>query len=374
MSAGPVMLASVRQAADSQPFVRTGDNRLSRISEQGIGSERGLINLTTSRSASEIAVALLTGGGDKPYAFGLMSALSAKGARIDLIGSDSMNSPEFHSKRGVTFLNLRADQRPEASLATKVYRVSAYYARLLRYALRAKPELFHILWNNKIEFFDRTLLMLYYKWLGKRIILTAHNVNAGRRDSNDTAFNRSTLRVQYRLTDHVFVHTQGMKQELIEELGVIEEKITVIPFGINNAVPNTDLTSRQARQRLGISDSDRTILFFGHIRPYKGLEYLASAFRQIISQCCYYRLIIAGGPKNCEEYWRAIQKTLLPEIQNGRVLLHAHYIPDDETEMYFKAADVFILPYRHIYQSGVLFFIHKTSTSVKIIRARNGNG
>ena len=39
----------------------------------------------------------------------------------------------------------------------------------------------------------------------------------------------------------------------------------------------------------------------------------------------------------------------------GRVLLRADYIPDDETEIYFKAADVLVLPYRQIYQSGVLF-------------------
>ena len=42
-------------------------------------------------------------------------------------------------------------------------------------------------------------------------------------------------------------------------------------------------------------------------------------------------------------------------MQSGRILLRAEFIPDDETEVYFKAADVLVLPYRHIYQSGVLF-------------------
>ena len=45
-------------------------------------------------------------------------------------------------------------------------------------------------------------------------------------------------------------------------------------------------------------------------------------------------------------------------MQRGRVLLRADFIPDDETEVYFKAADVLVLPYRHIYQSGVLFLGH----------------
>ena len=43
------------------------------------------------------------------------------------------------------------------------------------------------------------------------------------------------------------------------------------------------------------------------------------------------------------------------DVQTGRILLRAGYIPDEETEVYFKAADVLVLPYRHIYQSGVLF-------------------
>ncbi len=39
----------------------------------------------------------------------------------------------------------------------------------------------------------------------------------------------------------------------------------------------------------------------------------------------------------------------------GEYFSRADFIPDDETEVYFKAADVLVLPYRHIYQSGVLF-------------------
>ena len=42
-------------------------------------------------------------------------------------------------------------------------------------------------------------------------------------------------------------------------------------------------------------------------------------------------------------------------MEQGRILLRANFIPDKETELYFKAADVLVLPYRHIYQSGVLF-------------------
>jgi len=153
---------------------------------------------------------------------------------------------------------------------TKTLRVLTYYAKLIRYAATAEPRIFHILWNNRFQSFDRTLLMLYYKLLGKTIVLTVHNVNAGKRDSTDTLFNRLTLRVQYRLADHFFVHTEQMKNELVREFGLQGARVSVIPFGINNAVPNTGLTSGEARQRLGLPDAERTILFFGNIAPYKG--------------------------------------------------------------------------------------------------------
>ncbi len=98
---------------------------------------------------------------------------------MDIIGSDELDCPEFHGHEGVSFLNLRGDQRPDACVMAKALRLSMYYVGLIRYAVTARPRIFHILWNNKFEYFDRTLLMLYYKLLGKRIVLTVHNVNAG---------------------------------------------------------------------------------------------------------------------------------------------------------------------------------------------------
>jgi D-inositol-3-phosphate glycosyltransferase len=312
-------------------------------------------DLGISHAPSGIMVALLTGGRDKPYVFGLATELISKEATVDLIGSDHVDSPDFHGRPGVNFLNLRGDQSSNAGLVEKVSRISRYYARLIRYAVTAKPRIFHILWNNKFETIDRTLLMLFYKLLGKKIVLTVHNVNAGVRDSKDSPLNRLTLRAQYRLADHIFVHTEKMKSELFEQFGVQESRVTVIPFGINNSVPNTRLTPAEARRRLGIRDSEKAILFFGNIAPYKGLEYLTSAFQQFLSRHDNYRLIIAGWPKNCETYWATLQESIQPDVQSGKIVLRADFIPDEEAELYFKAADVLVLPYRHIYQSGVLF-------------------
>jgi glycosyltransferase involved in cell wall biosynthesis len=197
--------------------------------------------------------------------------------------------------------------------------------------------------------------MLWYRLLGKSIVLTLHNVNARKRDCTDSVLNRLTLRIQYNLAEHTFVHTERMKQELKADFAIRAEKVTVIPFGINNSVPNTQIDGRQARERLGIPNNERTILFFGNIAPYKGLEYLVRAFQTIARGGNSYKLLIAGRPKNCEAYWDALRSEISEDIKDGRILVKDEYIPDEETELYMKAADILVLPYRFIYQSGVLF-------------------
>jgi D-inositol-3-phosphate glycosyltransferase len=316
-------------------------------------------------------VALLTGGGDRPYVFGLAPALASKGIVVDVIGGDDLDFPELCSKPGIKFLNLRGSQQHNASFANKIFRLPRYYARLIGYAATAKPRIFHVLWNNRLETFDRTLLMLYYRLLGKKVVLTAHNVNTRRRDSNDTLLNRATLRIQYKLADHIFVHTEKMKLELIEQFGVKMSRVSVIPFGINDSVPYTRLTSREARERLGIGSGEKTILFFGRLRPSKGLEYLIAAFHQILGRCNDYRLIIAGRPDQDETYWTRLRETIRREAENGRALLRPEFIPDDETEIYFKAADALVLPYKDIYQSGVMFLAY--SFGLPVISADVGS-
>lgn len=307
-----------------------------------------------------IEVALLTGGQDWPYVSGLAKALVSKSINLDFIGSDELDLPEIHSLPRLRFLNLRGSTSPRAPFREKITRILRYYARLFRYAWAAKPRIFHIVWNNRFEHFDRTLLMLYYKLLGKKVVLTAHNVNAARRDANDSALNRLTLKIQYRLADHIFVHTEKMKRELLNDFGVRERAVTVIPFGINNSAPSTSLTSRRAKQRLGVTDRERTILFFGRIGPYKGLEFLVAAFHEIAARNPDYRLIIAGEPKaGSEQYLAEIQQAIERSAHRERITQRIEFIPDEETEVYFKAADVLALPYTDIFQSGVPFLAYR---------------
>jgi len=314
---------------------------------------------TPGSKTGKIEVALLTGGRDAPYAYGITMALSAEGIQLEVIGGDAVDFPEFHESPRIHYLNLRGDQSRDASLVEKSVRVLRYYARLIRYAAGAKPKLFHILWNNKLELFDRTLLLLYYRLLGKKIIFTAHNVNAGLRDSNDSLLNRLSLRAQYGMANHIFVHTEKMKRDLLSAFSVCERKVSVIPFGINNSLKVTDLGPLEARARLGIAQGEKAILFFGHIAPYKGLDCLVDAFLAAAASHPDYRLIIAGTPRaGCEGYWKEIQRKIREHANGERIIQKICFIPDDETELYFKAADVAVLPYRIVFQSGVLFLAY----------------
>ena len=117
-------------------------------------------------------VALLTAGRDQPYAYGMATALMAKGFSLDVIGGNDLDLPLWSRNPHVTFFNLRGDISDRAGYAKKVIRIFDYYARLILYALKTRASVFHVLWNNKFETFDRVPLMLLYSALGKKTLLT----------------------------------------------------------------------------------------------------------------------------------------------------------------------------------------------------------
>ena len=332
----------------------------SNVAERPTVSEIEVRRHTVSDSQPGIELGLLTACRDRHYAFGLAMALVAEGVSMDFVGGDEIDSPELHTTSNLRFLNFRGDQRSETGYARRLSKLLVYYGKLIRYAARTKPRVLHILWNGKFEFFDRTLLMLYYKMCGKKIAYTAHNVNQARRDGKDSLLNRVTLKMQYRLCDHIFVHTQKMKEELCQDFRVAEDAVTVIRYPMNYALPDTELTPADAKQRLGLEDDEKAILFFGKIRPYKGIEHLVAAFKLLSTpHKGNYRLILAGEPtKDSEEYLHEIQHFVEQEFHPQQVILRIQFIPDEEMELYFKAADVLVLPYKEIFQRGVLFLAY----------------
>src|SRR5438034_9612889 len=268
-------------------------------------------------SAASVRVCLLTGGDDRPYALGMACALAGQGISVDFIGSDKLDAPELHRSPLIAFLNLRGDQNEGAPLLRKVVRILTYYARLASYVPRSQARIFHLLWNNKFEHFDRVALMLYYRLFRKRVIFTAHNVNARKRDGQDSWLNRFTLRIQYRLCSHILVHTAAMKRELVVDFGIAPERVSVIPFGINDTNPRTELGREEARERLGLRPGDKALLFFGQIAPYKGLNYLVGALAELATEGRDFKLIVAGRVKpGHSNYWDRIKS----EIARARLM------------------------------------------------------
>jgi hypothetical protein len=222
--------------------------------------------ISTADSNSEIFVALLTGGIDKHYVYGLATALGSRGAVMDLIGSDELDGAELRGIPSANFLNLRGDQRPDAKIIAKHLRISRHYAKLIRYAASSNQSFFTSSGTaGSRRLTVRCSCFTASSW-ARRLALMAHSVNKGRRDGKDTRLNRLTLWIQCHLADHVFVHTEKMKSELSGKFGVPESRVTVFPFGINNAIPQTKLSSSEARERLRIRGTEKTILFFGEIQ------------------------------------------------------------------------------------------------------------
>lgn len=233
------------------------------------------------------------------------------------------------------------------------------YLHLIRHVAVMDSSLLHVQWPYKFAFFDRTLLNLYYKFLGKRIVFTAHNVDAGARDGKQSWANRFSLRALYRLVDHIIVHTHRMKAQLAQDFGVAPDKVSVIPHGVMSAVPDSGLDREEARRRLSLSNSSRVILFFGLITPYKGVDLLVEAMGKIAAADPEAVLLIAGKIKECPEYWQKVVAAMDRLGLRDRIVTHLRHIPDEEVEIYLKAADVLVLPYRSIFQSGVLFLAYR---------------
>jgi glycosyltransferase involved in cell wall biosynthesis len=107
----------------------------------------------------------------------------------------------------------------------------------------------------------------------------------------------------------------------------------------------------EARRRLGLPAEGPLLLFFGFVRPYKGLQYLLQALPTVRRSLPEVHLLVAG------EFWddKATYATLIEHLElQASVTLLDHYIPNEEVPLCFSAADLVVLPYVHATQSGVV--------------------
>ncbi|MBA2522036.1 MAG: glycosyltransferase family 4 protein [Solirubrobacterales bacterium] len=148
--------------------------------------------------------------------------------------------------------------------------------------------------------------------------------------------------------DAVIAHTEGGAERLRGEVGLDPFRIHVIPHGPLDYL--TDLPDAAPLPE-GLAAVDvPVILFFGLLRPYKGIDTLLEAFRQLTAQGTEAELWIAGMPRMPLEPLRE-----LAARARGTVRFMPRFIPDREIPALMRRADVLALPYREIEQSGVLY-------------------
>lgn len=107
---------------------------------------------------------------------------------------------------------------------------------------------------------------------------------------------------------------------------------------------------KEAREVLGLEEK-RVILFFGYIKQYKGVDLLIKSFPLLRKKIGNAVLLIVGEIYGNKQYYLELIKNTGFERE---IILKDEYVSDDDVELYFKSADVLVLPYRQATQSGVI--------------------
>ena len=164
---------------------------------------------------------------------------------------------------------------------------------------------------------------------------------------------RRGLRVLCQRASALVVHSQWDLERLSGSLGIPRERFTVIPhapYPIFHAA-GQDAPEAPAPRLAPDDDGAVTILFFGTIRPYKGLEHLVAAFEQLRQESDRYRLVVVG---ESWEGWTLPLRLIDQSPYRDEIELVNRYVTDEEAAHYFEQADIVALPYLRSSASGPL--------------------
>jgi glycosyltransferase involved in cell wall biosynthesis len=162
----------------------------------------------------------------------------------------------------------------------------------------------------------------------------------------------------------LIVHTEDGRKELLR-LGVAAERISVVPHG-----PLQPLRTVAAEPPpLPAPQGVRTLLVFGEIKPYKGIDVLLRAAAQLpVAVAAGWRIVIAGRER-CD---LAELRTLAGQSRIP-VEWRIGFVPDAEITPLFRGADLAVFPYRQVDASGALmlalpFGVPVVATRVGVFR------
>lgn len=224
------------------------------------------------------------------------------------------------------------------------YRLKGYAVMHIHWVYIFVPNVFP--WKtqlgSRVLFWHYIAFLRVARMLGYTIVWTAHNVIPHDPVFLDDAKARKKLAQS---CDLAILHSPEALQEL-GEIGVRLKRFEVIPHGSYRGAYPDEVTSVVARERLGISPESFVFLYFGLIRPYKGVRDLLQAFERISDPRAV--LVIAGEGQD-ELLNRELRDTAL---LSDKISFFPDRIPDAELQYYFRCADVVVLPFKRVTTSG----------------------
>jgi glycosyltransferase involved in cell wall biosynthesis len=265
------------------------------------------------------------------YDHALCVALARAGVEVELFTSRfayaSAPQPDGYARRELFY---RAALGAPSSRLRRATKLAEHVPDMLRYrAAAASAELVHFQWLALPQL-DGALLPR-----ARPLVLTAHDVLA----REPSARQRAAQRRLYRRMDAVVVHSEHGRRRLVEELGLPPALVHTIPHGAFEHLASAPAGPLPAE--LGDTGAP-VVLCFGLIRPYKGLDVLLEAWNPVTDA----QLWIVGRPRYDIAPLRA--------RAGANVRWVTRYVDDGELAACFRRADVVVLPYREIEQSGVL--------------------
>ena len=220
-------------------------------------------------------------------------------------------------------------------------------ALTLRFLL-SPPDVVHVQYLPMLQ--SRLPLDLWFlkfcRLKGSKIVLTIHDLLP-----HDTGqAHKQVFHNLYQMVDRLICHSDNIKNRLMQEFAVPEDKIAVIPHGpFFYDLPA--LNAAQTLLGLDLQPGTRFVLWQGIIFPYKGLDLLLDAWQQVEQSHPDILLIVAGtgSPPLLEEIHAQIDRLGLK-----RVRLHLRFISTEELVALYRAAEIVVYPYRAITTSGAL--------------------
>jgi len=190
-----------------------------------------------------------------------------------------------------------------------------------------------------------TLLSLLKIFSKTEICIFAHNVYP----HEDSILNKMIAWPVLALGDYFIVLSSKTEYDLKQIFPKAKVKILVETTYDQHFKQNV-LPKEVARQRLNLEKDKNVVLFFGLVRPYKGVKYLIEAIPEVLKKI-EIKFLIVG------EFWEDVNgyRQRIAELQIDRAVdIVDRFVSDEEAIFYFSAADIFVLPYISATYSAVI--------------------